>query len=81
MDIEAWLRGLELEQYAPAFRDNDIDGAVLRSLTAGDLREIGIPRSATAGDFSMRSRRDRPILRPFLPRQGARLPRSAGNLR
>src|SRR5215472_417698 len=42
MDIEAWLRGLELEQYAPAFRDNDIDGAVLRSLTAGDLREIGI---------------------------------------
>ena len=30
MDIAAWLRGLGLEQYAPAFRDNDVDGEVLR---------------------------------------------------
>jgi SAM domain (Sterile alpha motif) len=42
MDVVAWLRGLGLEQYAPAFRDNDIDDAVLRRLTGEDLRELGI---------------------------------------
>src|ERR1700720_1527212 len=42
MDMAEWLRGLGLEQYAPAFRDNDIDGEVLRRLTAEDLRELGI---------------------------------------
>ena len=29
MDIEAWLQGLGLERYAPAFRDNEIDWEVL----------------------------------------------------
>jgi class 3 adenylate cyclase len=42
MDVAAWLRRLGLEQYAPAFRDNDIDEAILRRLTAEDLRELGI---------------------------------------
>jgi class 3 adenylate cyclase len=42
MDVAAWLRGLGLEQYAPAFRDNDIDGEVLRRLTDEDLRELGV---------------------------------------
>ena len=42
MDIAGWLRGLELEQYERAFRENDIDADVLRSLTAEDLREIGV---------------------------------------
>jgi class 3 adenylate cyclase/tetratricopeptide (TPR) repeat protein len=42
MDVVAWLRGLGLEQYAAAFRDNDIDDAVLRRLTADDLRELGV---------------------------------------
>jgi class 3 adenylate cyclase/tetratricopeptide (TPR) repeat protein len=42
MDVAEWLRGLGLEQYAPAFRDNDIDGEVLRGLTADDLRELGV---------------------------------------
>ena len=42
MDIAAWLRGLGLEQYAPAFRDNDIDGEVLPELTADDLISIGV---------------------------------------
>lgn len=32
MDIAAWLRGLGLEQYAPAFRDNAVDGEVLPEL-------------------------------------------------
>jgi class 3 adenylate cyclase len=42
MDIEALLRGLGLEQYAPAFRDNDIDAEVLPDLTAEDLIAIGV---------------------------------------
>jgi class 3 adenylate cyclase/predicted ATPase len=42
MDVEAWLRGLGLQQYQAAFRDNEIDGAVLRDLTADDLRELGV---------------------------------------
>src|SRR6516225_4018002 len=42
MDIEAWLQGLGLERYAPAFRDNEIDSEVLPKLTSEDLREIGI---------------------------------------
>ena len=42
MEVTEWLRGLGLEQYAPAFRDNDIDGEILRRLTAEDLRELGI---------------------------------------
>ena len=42
MDISAWLRGLGLEQYAPAFRDNDVDGEVLPELTAEDLMELGV---------------------------------------
>ena len=33
MDMAEWLRGLGLEQYVPAFRDNDIDGEVLRGWT------------------------------------------------
>src|SRR6516164_7965038 len=42
MDIADWLRGLGLYQYEPAFRDNDINGEVLRRLTAEDLRELGV---------------------------------------
>jgi hypothetical protein len=38
----AWLRGLGLEQYAPAFRDNDVDGEVLPELTSDDLISIGV---------------------------------------
>jgi class 3 adenylate cyclase len=42
MDIEAWLQGLGLERYGPAFRDNEIDWEVLPKLTSEDLREIGV---------------------------------------
>src|ERR1700756_3584983 len=42
IEITDWLRGLGLEQYAPAVRDNDIDDEVLRRLTAEDLRELGV---------------------------------------
>jgi class 3 adenylate cyclase len=42
MDVGEWLRGLGLADYAPAFRDNNIDGRVLRQLTAEDLRDLGV---------------------------------------
>jgi hypothetical protein len=42
MDVAAWLRGLGLDQYAPVFRDNDVDGEVLPELTADDLISIGV---------------------------------------
>jgi class 3 adenylate cyclase len=40
--ITDWLHGLGLEQYIAAFRENDIDAAVLPRLTAEDLRELGV---------------------------------------
>ena len=42
MDVVAWLRGLGLERYAAAFRDNDVDGEVLPELTSDDLISIGV---------------------------------------
>ena len=42
MDVAAWLRGLGLEQYAPVFRDNDVDEEVLPELTADDLIGLGV---------------------------------------
>jgi class 3 adenylate cyclase len=42
MDVSAWLRGLGLERYTPAFRDNDIDAEILPELTADDLIGLGV---------------------------------------
>jgi hypothetical protein len=42
MEVAAWLRGMGLEQYAPAFRDNDVDSEVLPQLTVDDLISIGV---------------------------------------
>ena len=42
MDVAAWLQGLGLERYVPAFRDNEIDWEVLPKLTSEDLKEIGV---------------------------------------
>ena len=42
MNVTEWLRGLGLEQYATAFRDNEIGERVLPSLTADDLKELGV---------------------------------------
>jgi class 3 adenylate cyclase len=42
VDISAWLRSLGLEQYEPAFRENDIDAGVLPQLTAEDLSGLGV---------------------------------------
>ncbi len=43
MDIAAWLRGLGLERYEPAFRENEIDAEVLPELTESDLSALGLP--------------------------------------
>jgi len=42
IEILQWLRELGLEQYADAFRDNAIDAKILPTLTANDLRDIGV---------------------------------------
>jgi hypothetical protein len=42
MDVVVWLRSLGLEEYGAAFRDNKINERVLPSLTAEDLKELGV---------------------------------------
>jgi hypothetical protein len=42
MDVADWLGSLGLERYEAAFRNNDVDAQMLPSLTADDLKEIGI---------------------------------------
>jgi class 3 adenylate cyclase/predicted ATPase len=42
MDAGGWLRRLGLEQYEAAFRENKIDDTVLPSLTAEDLKDLGV---------------------------------------
>ncbi len=42
MDVADWLESLGLKRYEAAFRDNDVDAELLPSLTADDLKEIGI---------------------------------------
>jgi class 3 adenylate cyclase/tetratricopeptide (TPR) repeat protein len=42
VEIGQWLRGLGLQSYEQAFRDNGIDLSVLTRLTADDLKEIGV---------------------------------------
>ena len=42
MDVAAWLKGLGLERYVPAFCDNDVDAEVLPKLTADDLIGLGV---------------------------------------
>jgi hypothetical protein len=42
MDLGGWLRSLGLEKYEAAFRENEIDETVLPSLTAEDLKDLGV---------------------------------------
>ena len=42
IDVAGWLRQLGLQQYEPAFRDNEVDGDVLADLTAEDLIGLGV---------------------------------------
>jgi len=42
MDVADWLRGLGLERYEPAFRENRIDSDLLPTLSAEDLKDLGV---------------------------------------
>jgi class 3 adenylate cyclase/predicted ATPase len=42
MDLRDWLRSLGLAQYEASFRENAIDDTVLPSLTAEDLKDLGV---------------------------------------
>jgi SAM domain (Sterile alpha motif)/Adenylate and Guanylate cyclase catalytic domain len=42
MDIGGWLRSLGLERYEAAFRENEIDQTVLPTVTAEDLKDLGV---------------------------------------
>jgi class 3 adenylate cyclase/predicted ATPase len=42
MDLSGWLLSLGLQQYEAAFRENEIDDVLLPSLTAQDLKDLGV---------------------------------------
>src|SRR5215813_11116313 len=42
LDIGDWLRGLGLERYERAFRENRVEADVLPSLTVEDLKDLGV---------------------------------------
>src|SRR5262245_51048411 len=42
MDVVVWLRSLGLGKYEALFSENDIDETVLLTLTAEDLKELGV---------------------------------------
>ena len=42
MDIVVWLRSLGLGKYEAAFRENEVDEAVLPSLTEENLKQLGV---------------------------------------
>ena len=42
LDIDGWLRGIGLAQYAEMFRANDIDIELLGRLTNDDLKDLGV---------------------------------------
>lgn len=42
IEIDDWLRGLGLDQYLVAFRENDIDASLLPDLTPEDLVGLGV---------------------------------------
>ncbi|HEY1431876.1 MAG TPA: AAA family ATPase [Stellaceae bacterium] len=68
IDVADWLRGIGLEQYGPAFRENDIDSEVLPELTADDLiglgvNSIGHRRKLLAAIAALRSEAPPPVTR------------------
>jgi class 3 adenylate cyclase len=42
VDVAAWLTNLGLGQYETSFRDNAIEGDLLSTLTAEDLKDLGV---------------------------------------
>ena len=81
MDIVVWLRSLGLGKYEAAFRENEIDEAVLPNLTAEDLKELGVASlgHAIAALRSDRAAKRHPLTqRPIeRPKRTTRRPRRA----
>jgi class 3 adenylate cyclase/tetratricopeptide (TPR) repeat protein len=46
VDIESWLRALNLAQHAEAFVSNGVDAALLPTLSNEDLKDLGVARLA-----------------------------------
>ncbi len=46
-DVQAYLRHINLEEYAPAFKDNDIDGLLLLEVLQNEaaMKELGVRRA------------------------------------
>src|ERR1700746_1970567 len=42
MDVGAWVERLGLERYEATFHENAVDAEVLPTLTADDLKEMGV---------------------------------------
>ena len=60
MDVAAWLQGLGLERYVPAFRDNEIDWDALPQLSTEDLKDLGVVLGAIAAGCWVRLPRSAP---------------------
>jgi hypothetical protein len=68
LDIDGWLRGIGLEQYAQTFRDNAIDADLLCDLTHEHLRELSrYPPGLTRGYQIGRYRQPRRATRLIIP--------------
>jgi len=42
MDVASWLKQLGFEQYTDSFLENEIDQEALATLTAEDLKDLGV---------------------------------------
>lgn len=74
-DLGGWLRGLGLEQYEAAFRENEINGTVLPNLTADDLKDLGVGivghrRRLLDAIAALRAEASRPAPRAAAPLEG-----------
>ena len=64
MDVAAWLQGLGLERYVPAFRDNEIVGTRFRNSRRRISKISAWYLEAIAAGCSMRLPRSAPRCRP-----------------
>jgi hypothetical protein len=53
MNIVVWLRSLGLGKYEAVFRENEINERVLPSLTAEDLKGLGVSALGIDVSYSM----------------------------